>query len=257
MGNKNSKIILLTYIFLTINLGDIENKFLHLKKLLQFFKNKLYQAKFLSINMKFINLLSVFIFIISQNILMASSAYAVDYTATLINKDTTCNAACTAITGADPISGNNQLTIALTNAPAAGTSSFTSSTPNVFAFLGTPTLTSLNLAAVKSYCVGVCEAYKANSGLTLGNLDAVSNLSSNTLSKAICNAFRIVTGGAGKTFASFAVIATGIGFFTGKVSWGLMIGVAAGIATMFGASSIVAAISGENANTMCNINFKN
>jgi hypothetical protein len=32
----------------------------------------------------------------------------------------------------------------------------------------------------------------------------------------------------------------------------LMIGVAAGIATMFGASSIVAAISGESVNTMCN-----
>ncbi len=90
----------------------------------------------------------------------------------------------------------------------------------------------------------------------MGNLDAVSNLSSNTLSKAICNAYRIVTGGAGKTFAAFAVIATGIGFFTGKVSWGLMIGVAAGIATMFGASSIVAAISGESVNTMCDINFK-
>jgi hypothetical protein len=33
-----------------------------------------------------------------------------------------------------------------------------------------------------------------------------------------------------------------------------MIGVAAGIATMFGASSIVAAISGESVKTMCNIN---
>ena len=38
-----------------------------------------------------------------------------------------------------------------------------------------------------------------------------------------------------------------IGFFTGKVSWGLMIGVAAGIAAMFGAPSIVAAITGKSA----------
>ena len=84
--------------------------------------------------------------------------------------------------------------------------------------------------------------------------DASANISSNALTKVMCNALRIVTGGAGKTFATFAVIATGIGFFTGKVSWGLMIGVAAGIATMFGGPSIVAAISGESTKMMCNIN---
>ena len=84
--------------------------------------------------------------------------------------------------------------------------------------------------------------------------DASANISSNALTKVMCNALRIVTGGAGKTFATFAVIATGIGFFTGKVSWGLMIGVAAGIATMFGGPSIVAAISGEDTKTMCTIN---
>ena len=81
--------------------------------------------------------------------------------------------------------------------------------------------------------------------------DASANISSNALTKVMCNALRIVTGGAGKTFATFAVIATGIGFFTGKVSWGLMIGVAAGIATMFGGPSIVAAISGQDTKTMC------
>ena len=84
--------------------------------------------------------------------------------------------------------------------------------------------------------------------------DASYNISSNSLTKVMCNALKIVTGGAGKTFATFAVIATGIGFFTGKVSWGLMIGVAAGIATMFGGPSIVAAISGEDTKTMCKIN---
>ena len=82
-------------------------------------------------------------------------------------------------------------------------------------------------------------------------LDASANVSSNSLTKVMCNALRIVTGTAGKTFATFAIIATGIGFFTGKVSWGLMIGVAAGIATMFGGPSIVAAISGENTDLMC------
>lgn len=68
--------------------------------------------------------------------------------------------------------------------------------------------------------------------------------SDNQLTTTMCKALNIVTGSAGKAFAAFAIISVGIGFFTGKVSWGLMIGVAAGIAAMFGAPSIVAAISG-------------
>jgi len=89
------------------------------------------------------------------------------------------------------------------------------------------------------------EAYAQN------NEDASFSLSSNSLTRVMCNALRLVTGSAGKTFAAFAIIATGIGFFSGKVSWGLMIGVAAGIATMFGAPSIVAAISGQTVDTKC------
>ena len=65
------------------------------------------------------------------------------------------------------------------------------------------------------------------------------------LTEVMCNVLDIVTGTAGKTFAAFAVVSVGIGFFTGKVSWGLMVGVAAGIAAIFGAASIVSALSGE------------
>jgi type IV secretory pathway VirB2 component (pilin) len=203
--------------------------------------------------MKFINLLSVLIFIISQNILMASSAYATNYTVTLDSKTTDCTDICSSTIGTGVITdGSNIFTFSTTN--RAG---ITPGMEGARQYTFTGVVGSLsNQDAIKG-CTDQCQAYKSDVGFNLGDLDAVSNLSSNTLSKAICNAFRIVTGGAGKTFASFAVIATGIGFFTGKVSWGLMIGVAAGIATMFGASSIVAAISGENANTMCNINFKN
>ena len=100
-----------------------------------------------------------------------------------------------------------------------------------------------------STCTNLCTEFKG--GYT-GEFSRAST-SSNTFSKSICNAFRIVTGSAGKTFAAFAIIATGIGFFSGKVSWGLMIGVAAGIATMFGAPSIVAAISGTTVNTQCTL----
>ncbi len=70
---------------------------------------------------------------------------------------------------------------------------------------------------------------------------------SNAFVSVMCNAMRLITGNAGKAFAAFAIISMGIGFFTGKISWGLMIGLAMGIAAMFGAPTIVAAISGEGA----------
>ena len=98
------------------------------------------------------------------------------------------------------------------------------------------------------YCNSIVEQLKGSVG------DEKYSINQNTFTKSLCNALRIVSGSAGKTFAAFAIIATGIGFFTGKVSWGLMIGVTAGIATMFGAPSIVAAISGQDTKTSCNLN---
>ncbi len=73
----------------------------------------------------------------------------------------------------------------------------------------------------------------------------------NEFSKVMCRVLDIATGTGGKAFAAFAIISVGIGFFTGKVSWGLMIGVAAGIAAIFGAPSIVAAISGDGGGCTC------
>lgn len=75
---------------------------------------------------------------------------------------------------------------------------------------------------------------------------AGSTSTDNALVTAMCNVYNLVTGNAGKAFAAFAIISVGIGFFTGKVSWGLMIGVAAGIAAMFGAPSIVGVIAGDS-----------
>lgn len=101
----------------------------------------------------------------------------------------------------------------------------------------------LALAIISILTVFSADAFASSSGGTL--ISATSN--DNVLVNVMCNALKIVTGNAGKAFAAFAIISIGIGFFTGKVSWGLMIGVAAGIAAMFGAPTIVAAITGEAA----------
>jgi type IV secretory pathway VirB2 component (pilin) len=105
---------------------------------------------------------------------------------------------------------------------------------------------------LQNACIFHCNSIVSQIKGSVG--DEKYSINQNTFTKSLCNALRIVSGSAGKTFAAFAIIATGIGFFTGKVSWGLMIGVTAGIATMFGAPSIVAAISGQDTNMTCNLN---
>jgi type IV secretory pathway VirB2 component (pilin) len=110
-------------------------------------------------------------------------------------------------------------------------------------------------------CITSCKEMKRILSIAEDNLaysiklnpmsDAKYDPQDQAFSRAMCHALKVVTGSAGKTFAAFAIIATGIGFFTGKVSWGLMIGVTAGIATMFGAPSIVAAISGQDTTMNC------
>ncbi len=82
-----------------------------------------------------------------------------------------------------------------------------------------------------------------------GNYASSSTVNTNVLVDVMCNVLRIVTGNGGKAFAAFAILSVGIGFFTGKISWGLMIGVAAGIAAMFGANTIVSAITGTSTMT--------
>ena len=91
-----------------------------------------------------------------------------------------------------------------------------------------------------------------DAGLLAGDADAgcrwwnESTANQNAFVDVMCNALRLTTGGAGKAFAAFAIISMGIGFFTGKISWGLMLGVAFGIGAMFGAPTIVGVISGED-----------
>jgi type IV secretory pathway VirB2 component (pilin) len=68
----------------------------------------------------------------------------------------------------------------------------------------------------------------------------------NDMVKVLCNALNLITGGIGKTVAAFSIIALGIGFFGGKVSYAAMISVTIGIAALFGAPTIVNLVAGGN-----------
>ena len=80
--------------------------------------------------------------------------------------------------------------------------------------------------------------------LMLGASYASTGTDKDAMTIVLCNVYVFITGGIGKTICSFVIIGVGIGFFTGKVSWGTLIGVALGIASLFGGPSIMAAVTG-------------
>lgn len=69
------------------------------------------------------------------------------------------------------------------------------------------------------------------------------------MGNVICAIIGIVYGNLGRGLAVLAVIVVGIGATLGKVSWGLAITVAVGIATVFGAVPLVAYLISNNAAT--------
>ena len=83
--------------------------------------------------------------------------------------------------------------------------------------------------------------------LFVGAAYADGTAPSDPMTATLCNIYIFITGGIGKTICAFTIIGVGIGFFTGKVSWGVLIGVALGIASLFGGPAIMASITGGDA----------
>ena len=69
--------------------------------------------------------------------------------------------------------------------------------------------------------------------------------STNAISQVVCNVVSQLTGGIGQAISTVAVIFIGIGLFMGKISWGLALGIAIGMAMLFGAENIVGWIGGD------------
>lgn len=67
----------------------------------------------------------------------------------------------------------------------------------------------------------------------------------NAIQTVLCNITDLLNGPTGKAIATIAIIIVGVGALMGKVSWGMALIVALGVALIFGASSIVDAIAGN------------
>ena len=78
--------------------------------------------------------------------------------------------------------------------------------------------------------------------------------SSNGFDTVLCNVVNMFHSKTGKAIATVAVIAVGVGALMGKLSWGMALIIAIGIALIFGASGIVSIIgkgSGSGVDSSC------
>lgn len=74
-----------------------------------------------------------------------------------------------------------------------------------------------------------------------------NGLDNSPITRSLCNVFEMANGNIGKAIAIFAIVAVGFGFFTGKFSIALVIGITLGIGILFGAPKIIAALVGGQA----------
>ena len=75
---------------------------------------------------------------------------------------------------------------------------------------------------------------------------ALSNIASaGTFTDSLCKGYGVFNGPLGKMMAVFAIVALGVGLFLGKITWGLVIAVAMGIAAIFGAPKLVEFMTGS------------
>lgn len=84
-------------------------------------------------------------------------------------------------------------------------------------------------------------------GTTVGVCgNSVSGVNNNAFQQAFCSMYNFVTGSVGKGVAVCAVVAIGVFFFLGKVTWGSVAAVAIGIGAMFGAPAVVGVLTGSS-----------
>jgi len=86
---------------------------------------------------------------------------------------------------------------------------------------------------------------------------AVDKGKETSLDNMLCNVVSFFTGAVGKGIATLALIIVGIGALMGKVSWGMAIIVALGVAVIFGATTLVDALGGGTGDGAAGIGSSN
>ena len=87
--------------------------------------------------------------------------------------------------------------------------------------------------------------------LSFFGLQASSFAEGQSFDTIMCNGYNLFNGSWGRIFALFALIALGVSFFLGKISWGTVLSVGLGIGVIFGGSAIVGTLTGASGGVTC------
>ncbi len=82
-------------------------------------------------------------------------------------------------------------------------------------------------------------------GICVSMLPDSAFASTNAIQDVFCNVVGLLTGTTGKAVATVAIIAVGVGALLGKISCGMALIVAIGVALVFGAGTIVTALGAQ------------
>ncbi|MBM3617927.1 MAG: TrbC/VirB2 family protein [Alphaproteobacteria bacterium] len=93
-------------------------------------------------------------------------------------------------------------------------------------------------------CLALFAAVMLAPDAALAGQTATASDGQNPLGTVLCNIVSWLTGTTGRALATIAIVIIGIGALMGKVSWGMAIIVAIGIAIVFGAGQIVSLLGG-------------
>jgi type IV secretory pathway VirB2 component (pilin) len=81
--------------------------------------------------------------------------------------------------------------------------------------------------------------FAITAGTMMIPMEALAGATANAVEIALCNVVSYMTSTTGKAIATLAIIIVGLGALMGKVSWGMALIVALGVALVFGAATIV------------------
>lgn len=88
------------------------------------------------------------------------------------------------------------------------------------------------------------------SGLSPDIQSAAAASADDPITEVLCKVTTALTGKLGKSIATIGIVALGVGLFLGKLSWGLAVATAVGVALIFGAGTFIEWIN-PSANVNC------
>jgi type IV secretory pathway VirB2 component (pilin) len=101
------------------------------------------------------------------------------------------------------------------------------------------------------FTLGIFCLYAFLNKAEAGYSKRVTFAESNEISDGLCKLFYLMTSSVLKIVCVFVLVVTALGFFLGKISWGMIISIAVAVAVIFSSESLLVLFVGKKAEGGC------